>query len=260
MPELPEVENILQGILPIVKGQIIKKVEPLGEKFSFLKNFEGKKILEPYRYGKYLIFPLVTGEDLVFQFRMTGKLVIRDEKQLEKHDLCLFLIRDKWLVFNSVRKFATIEVFPFSQKRKTLGPDILGEKFTVRYFKEALFKSKMPLKTFLLDQKKLAGLGNIYVCEALFCAGISPRRIAKEVKEKEAHLLHECIINILKTSIAKGGTTFSDYRKADNTKGSYQNYLKVFKREGLPCFNCGETIKRIKQSGRSTFYCPRCQK
>jgi formamidopyrimidine-DNA glycosylase len=260
MPELPEVENILQGVFPLVKDKRIQKVYPQVDKLSFLKEIEGETILTPYRYGKYLIFPLKSGRDIVFQFRMTGKLVIRKDITPLRHDLCIFEINGKYLSFNSIRKFATIEVFLFSPEKKNLGPDALSDRFTAAYLEETLSRSRMPIKTFLLNQKKIAGLGNIYVCEVLFAAGISPERISNTLTSREAEILQREIKAILKKAIAEGGTTFSDYRKADDTKGNYQTYLQVFKREGLPCFKCASPIKRIKQGGRSTFYCPKCQK
>jgi formamidopyrimidine-DNA glycosylase len=198
---------------------------------------------------------------------MTGKFVIGKKSEAkDKHCMVSLEINNDILNFIDVRKFATIHLLKTSETNKhsyikTLGVDPVLKAFTNSTLKKLInTSSKMNIKSFLLDQSKIAGIGNIYASEILFKAKISPLRINNTLNEKEILNIYKAIKNILAEAIISRGTTFSDYRDGFNRKGSYQNKLRVYNKYNEACQTCGTLINKIKQNGRSTFYCSNCQK
>jgi formamidopyrimidine-DNA glycosylase len=274
MPELPEVENVVQSLQKL-KNKTINKVQTSGKKLreDIPKNIEsllkGKKIIQIRRRAKYIVFELSDEEEILAHLGMTGKFEIFEAKDFKNlnlknfpsHTHAIFDLGDKILTYNDTRRFGLLMVGNRAVKHlANLGVEPLSEAFNVDKFLELTSQVKTPIKLFLLKQDKIAGLGNIYVCEALFRAKISPLRAAGEITNKEAKKLVETIKLVLKESIINGGTTLKDYRKADGSSGNFQNKLQVYGRKNDKCFVCQHNILHIIQGGRSTFYCVHCQK
>jgi formamidopyrimidine-DNA glycosylase len=198
---------------------------------------------------------------------MTGKFIIQDKIiETEKHSMIIFSTDTENIIFSDIRKFATINLINTlklyeNSYLKNIGIDPTLDNFTYDIFKEIINSShKKTTKAFLLEQTKIVGIGNIYASEILFNAKISPERIIGSLTNIEINTLHGSIVSILKEAISLRGTTFSDYRDGFNKKGGFQNKLKVYNKYNETCSSCGEKIKKIKQNGRSTFYCNTCQK
>ena len=270
MPELPEVETIRRGLDKALRGRRIDGVDwrPAKRLRSAspepLENLEGKRVEQLGRHGKFLLIALDDGSTLVVHLGMTGKLLFADAGEPERPHthLVLSLDDERQLRFSDPRRFGTLRLYAPGATIADLahyGPDALASAFTVAHLAEGLGKSKAPLKAFLLDQRKVAGVGNIYACEAMWRAGLSPRRKSNTVPKAKVPLLHESIRNVLKESIGRGGTSFNDYVDAIGREGEFVAELAVFQREGESCPRCGAGIRRIVQSGRSTFYCRHCQ-
>ncbi len=286
MPELPEVENIARGLTEMIPGKKITAVNlrredilncpdpdlasgsPSGS--GALAEIVGKKIVNVSRRAKRLLIQLTGGSALLIQLGMTGRFVIADpDSELEKHaHLIIELSSKKHLRFVDHRRFGRVWYFrqldcssPEAQMLAAgmgkLGPepfDITGKEFFAM-----LNKTDRNIKTFLLDQTKIAGLGNIYADESLFAAGIHPDTSTCLLSQQQATLLIKCIKAVLKKSISAGGTSFSDYRNAYGEMGSFLNMLKVYQRTGQPCKKCKSPIQKITITGRSTHFCPQCQ-
>ena len=208
---------------------------------------------------------------LLIHLGMTGKLLLKDkDSPHEKHDHIVFDFRDKSLIYNDIRRFGFVDLYDTDslwqvKSLRDMGQEPLSDSFTGKTLKAALKGRKAPIKICLLDQNIVAGLGNIYVCEALFKARISPLRQGDSLNEKESELLCYYIKEILSESIAAGGTTFRDYRHSDGSKGEFVNNLFVYGKAGQTCSWCESKdtcsgIVKIKQGGRGTFYCPVLQK
>ncbi|MDA8226592.1 MAG: DNA-formamidopyrimidine glycosylase [Desulfitobacterium hafniense] len=272
MPELPEVETIRRTLENRVKGSKIdrvllywnKSVEGWdGQKFEDI--VEGQRIESLERRGKYLLITLDGGWSLVAHMRMTGRLVYFPEAQVpDKHTHVVFVLEAGELHFSDIRKFGRIKAVPTPDRLlhpslKILGPEPLEEDFTVGYLVLALARKKVNLKTALLDQTVLAGLGNIYVDEALFLAGLSPERLANSLSPEEIEKLHKAIQTVLQAGIDAQGTSFRDYRDANGEKGSFQRELKVYGRAIEPCYTCGRPLERKRLGGRTTVFCSHCQ-
>lgn len=271
MPELPEVETIRRGLERPLVGHRIDGVDwrpgkklrspsprPLGE-------MEGMTVRALARHGKFLLIDLSDRSTFVVHLGMTGKLLLTEPGTKERPHTHLVLHMDDEveLRFSDPRRFGTLRLYGPGAKVADLahyGPDALGRAFTVTHLATALAKSRAPLKAFLLDQRKVAGVGNIYACEALWHAGLSPRRTGRSVPAAKVPVLHAAIRDVLRTSIGRGGTSFNDYVDAIGQEGQFTAELGVFQRAGEPCPRCGTTVRRIVQSGRSTFFCPKCQK
>lgn len=271
MPELPEVETIRRGLERPLRGRRIDGVDwrPAKRLRSQspepLESLEGKRVRELRRHGKFLLVGFDDKSTLVVHLGMTGKLLLAvpgDDERPHTH-LVLTFDDETQLRFSDPRRFGTLRLYAPGAPIDDLahyGPDALGPDYTVEHLAQGLAKSKAPLKAFLLDQRKAAGIGNIYACEALWRAHLSPRRHSNTVPKAKVPLLHESVRNVLKESIGRGGTSFNDYVDAIGREGEFVAELAVFQREGEPCPRCGSAIKRIVQSGRSTFLCPKCQK
>jgi formamidopyrimidine-DNA glycosylase len=289
MPELPEVETVKRGLEPVTTGAQIIKVEQNRPdlRFPFPKNFvarlEGKTIGALSRRAKYLLLPLDSGEILVVHLGMSGRVIIGKpsdadgKKQTSRpspaHDHVVMHLSSKAVIrYNDPRRFGfmtLVENHQLSTHKlfRELGPEPLGNAFHAQHLASMAKNRKAPLKSFLLDQKTVAGLGNIYVCEALFRAGLSPLQkalslVRKDNTTKAAEQLTTAIREVLREAIEKGGSTLRDHRLTDGSLGYFQHCFAVYGRDGEACRRpeCSGTIKRLTQAGRSTYFCPQCQK
>jgi len=273
--ELPEVENIKNGLLPLV-GQRLNGIEIFLPKVALpspeeLKStLTGRTLLAVKRRGKYLIFTFSKlgkiGKErphLVLHLKMTGQLLLYQQKRLAtKHTRAILYFSKAELHFNDVRTFGFLKLVKDKEVKLPLGPEPLAN-LTLTKFNSLIKKkrlSKRPLKSHLLDQTFLAGLGNIYADEVLFRAKLNPLRLLKSLSKQEIALLHQSLTTVLKEAIAAGGTTFADYRNTQGEKGAFYELLKVYQRADQPCFNCGTIIQKLKIAGRSSYFCPACQK
>lgn len=271
MPELPEVETVRKGLERLVVNQEIASITIKVPKMvktdlnDFMISLPGKTIQQVLRRGKYLLFDF--GEMvMVSHLRMEGKYLLFPNKVPDNKHFHLYfkLTNGSTLVYQDVRKFGTFELVRKSSLKdyftqKKLGPEPTADTFQFEPFSKGLANSKKPIKTLLLDQRLVAGLGNIYVDEVLWAAKIHPQRLANQLTESETSLLHKEIIRILTLGIEKGGSTIRTYKNALGEDGTMQKYLQVYGKTGQPCPRCGCLIKKIKVGGRGTHYCPRCQ-
>jgi formamidopyrimidine-DNA glycosylase len=268
MPELPEVENVrltLEHILP--KGSRFKKVTlhradlrfPFPEKMA--ERLAGQKLLGINRRAKYLVFE-TEKYLLLSHLGMTGSW--RELAVAELHDHMVWEFeKGPTLVFNDPRRFGFVSMY---EKHETpepfvgLGPEPLETEFDADHLFKVSRKKNTPLKSFLLDQKNVAGLGNIYVCEALFLARLKPTRKAASLKQIECERLVPAVKKILQQAIRAGGSTIRDYKKADGKAGEFQQRFRVYGRDGDKCLTCRKPIRLLRQAGRSTYWCSQCQK
>lgn len=198
---------------------------------------------------------------LVIHLRMTGRLLLADSGYAAvKHDRAVFRLNEGCLVFQDMRRFGTFKLETMADLDARLGPEPLGDEFTVAGFRKSLQGRRVPIKPLLLDQRLVAGIGNIYASEALFMARIHPERPAGELKPAEIKRLHGAIRDILQRAVDGLGTTYSTYLDGEGRAGTFQNALQVFQKTGEPCPQCGDSLERVVQAGRSTFFCGRCQK
>ena len=278
MPELPEVETVRMGLLPMLEGHKFVKVEvrrgDLRVPFpkDFAKRLTGRRVRRLWRRAKYLLAELDGGETLVIHLGMSGRMSVYAEGRaptgLGKHDhVVMETDAPARIVFTDHRRFGLMTLIDTAtidgdKLFKGLGVEPLSDEFDAAYLARVLKSKKTPVKSALLDQHVIAGLGNIYVCEALFRAKISPRRLAAKVQKVSMAPLTLAIKTVLEQAIKAGGSTLRDYKKVDGELGYFQHHFAVYDRTGEPCpkKGCGGTIKRIVQAGRSTFYCPTCQK
>jgi formamidopyrimidine-DNA glycosylase len=272
MPELPEVETVRRGLEALVKDKIVKKVVVRYSKMVspeapvFTKELENKKILDVRRRGKYLLIDFSGNYTMVSHLRMEGKysVVARDEAY-GKHDHVIFELDDgSDLRYNDTRKFGRMNLVTTGEEfqiggLKTIGPEPQPETLTLEYLTQQLRSRKRGMKSFLLDQSMIAGLGNIYADEVLWLSKIHPQQISNSLTDDEIALLRESIFEELQLAIEAKGTTVFSYLNADGHAGSFQNQLHVYHRQGLPCHRCGTLIERIKVAQRGTHFCPHCQ-
>ena len=290
MPELPEVETVKTGLQPALEGRRFVAVETRrGDlRIAFPNDFSarltGRKVLRLWRRAKYLMAELDSGETFVIHLGMSGRMSVyaqgRERKLGHfvypaappdagkgKHDhVVMETDAPARIVFTDHRRFGLmtlIETERIDEHRlfKGLGVEPLSAEFDAAHLRAALKGKKTPIKSALLDQRVIAGLGNIYVCEALYRSGISPRRLAKSLSPARIAPLVKEIKAVLKEAIAAGGSSLRDHRRADGEMGYFQKTFHVYDREGEPCRTkgCKGTVKRLVQAGRSTFYCARCQ-
>lgn len=283
MPELPEVETVRRGLAPAMEGRVIARAEirrpdlrwPFPERMA--ERLEGARISHLGRRSKYLLVTLDRGETLIVHLGMSGRMLlegaptadyVHEHAAPEKHDHVVFhLDNGARITFNDPRRFgamdlATSDAIDSHWLLAKLGPEPLGNEFDESHLVAAFRGRNMPVKSALLDQRIVAGLGNIYVCEALHLAGISPRRKAGQIAAPRVRALVPAIRETLAKAIEAGGSSLRDYRQADGALGYFQHSFRVYDREGSPCVTpgCPGTIRRIVQSGRSSFYCATCQR
>ena len=283
MPELPEVETVRRGLAPHLEGATLSRVVqnradlrfPLPE--DFVHRLTGARVNLLTRRAKYLMAELDTGETLVAHLGMTGRFLVGERKpgtfhheagDDPKHTHLVFETdAGARIAFNDARRFGYMELIPTDRLERHpwfagLGPEPLGPEFDARTLGAALKGKTASIKAALLDQRIVAGLGNIYVSEALHRAHIHPERPAGSLKPRELKALVETVKTVLEEAIAAGGSTLQDFRAADGELGYFQHRFRVYDREDEPCPspNCTGTVRRIVQTGRSTFFCPKCQK
>ena len=275
MPELPEVETVCRGLNQLTSGFTIKGGEVLLPRMlayplsvsEFYQGITGVAIAKWERRGKYLIAKLSQGW-LGVHLRMTGQLLwLSQDTPLQKHSrIRLFFENDRELRFVDTRTFGKFWLVPAGKPLaeiitglQKLGPEPFTNDFSIEYLTAKLAKSRRNIKTMLLDQGLVAGIGNIYADEALFKSGIRPEAMASELTKKQIEALHQAIIEVLEAAIQQGGTTFSDFVQVTGTNGNYGGIAWVYKRSGQPCRVCGTSIEKIKLGGRSAHFCPICQ-
>lgn len=274
MPELPEVETVRKGLEKLVSEATIESVDVYWDRIisgpiettEFKRILMGEKIMEFDRRGKYIIIHFKQWA-LVSHLRMEGKYEVEESSApLKKHTHVVFHLADgRDLRYLDVRKFGRMTLVPIGEEFTATGIKLLGPEPTVETFDEAIFyktlqTKKRAIKPLLLDQKIVAGLGNIYVDEALFLAKIHPLRTANSLQKNEVSLLHEAIIKVLGDAVEAGGTTIRTYQNALGEAGSFQVKLSVYGKKGLPCIRCGTPIEKIKVAQRGTHFCPNCQR
>jgi formamidopyrimidine-DNA glycosylase len=295
MPELPEVETVRRGLHPVLVGHVIQHVEqhrpdlrfPLPERFT--EQLRGDRIDVLARRGKYLLAHLSGGSVLVMHLGMTGRFTVKPEPSaaagkmgsfvhdaggLARHDHVVFHMAGGAVVtYNDARRFGFMLLVPASELDqhplfRTMGAEPLGNEFNAAYLAARAAGRSVDLKAFLMDQRIVAGLGNIYVCEALHRAGLNPNRAARTLADRKgrpaarAEALALAVTTVLTEAIAAGGSTLRDYRHADGELGYFQHAFAVYGRTGEPCPRpgCGGIVRRAVHAGRSTFFCPVCQK
>ena len=283
MPELPEVETVRRAIAPVMEGQVIADVQvnrpdlrwPLPDRM--VARLKGRHVTAVRRRSKYILADLESGETLLIHLGMSGRVLVSGDPQgrfvhdhppQAKHDhVVIDMVSGARITYNDPRRFgamdlldtATAETHPLLA---ALGPEPLGNAFNADQFYDAVKSRNSPVKSVLLDQKTVAGLGNIYVCEALYRAGIDPRRKANNLSKTRAEMLVPIIRDVLTEAIEAGGSSLKDFRQADGELGYFQHRFDVYGRESEPCRTkgCTGTIRRIVQAGRSTFLCAQCQR
>lgn len=282
MPELPEVETVSRGLnqltlqQPIMGGEVLLK-RTLAYPVSiteFWQRIEGVAIARWQRRGKYLLARLISSSNqdagwLGVHLRMTGQLLwVKQDELLQKHTrIRLFFPKKQELRFVDIRTFGKFWLVPpeiapekIITGLQKLGAEPFSEQFSLNYFKAKLHSSQRQVKTLLLDQGIVAGIGNIYADEALFRSGIQPESIAANLTDTQIASLHNAIIEVLQAAVDKGGTTFSNFLSLLGVSGNYGDAAWVYGRKGEPCRFCGTPITKIKLGGRSTHFCPHCQK
>jgi formamidopyrimidine-DNA glycosylase len=287
MPELPEVQTIVDDLNRKIKGDVVvgfwtdwkKTIRMPIEKFE--KEIKGKKILSASRIGKNIFINLSGGKTIYIHLKMTGHLLVKRKAKSEKRNIdeddffsdkvnqyihhIFYLKSGRTLEFSDVRKFGKI-ILADTEKIKeikeigSLGADAMSKEFTLEKFDEILDKRKTIIKLLIMDQSKIAGIGNIYASEMLYEAGILPTRPAEQVSREERKKLYQAIKKTLEKAIKLRGTSDSDYRDTSGAPGEFQKVLKVYRRAGKKCRKCGTIVQRIKLGQRGTFFCPVCQK
>lgn len=283
MPELPEVETVRRGLAPIMEGQVIAQADvnrpdlrwPFPERMAV--RLTGQRVERLRRRSKYILADLASGETLLIHLGMSGRMLIsgdplgkfvHEHPAPEKHDHVVFhMDNGARITFNDPRRFGAMDLMATEGAEghkllAVLGPEPLGNALNEAYLVAALKGKNTPIKSALLDQRIVAGLGNIYVCEALFRAGISPIRKSARISAHRIATLVPIIRAVLAEAIEAGGSSLRDFRQADGELGYFQHSFDVYGREGEPCRtpDCPGVIARIVQSGRSSFHCPTCQR
>jgi len=280
MPELPEVETVRRGLEPVMTGQVIAHAvvnrPDLRRPFppDMAARLTGARVVALRRRSKYLLADLDSGETLLIHLGMSGRMLVSEavagnfHPAAAKHDhVVLDMAGGARITFNDARRFGAMDLMPTAQAEQhpllaALGPEPLGNAFDETYLIARLKGRATPIKSALLDQHVVAGLGNIYVCEVLYRARLNPARKAGLIAARRIAALVPLIRAVLSEAIAAGGSSLRDYRQADGELGYFQHRFQVYGREGQPCLTqgCTATIARVVQSGRSSFYCPHCQR
>jgi formamidopyrimidine-DNA glycosylase len=274
MPELPEVEHVVRALRSEILGRRIlaaelnlKRIAPGISRPAFDRQLRNSLITAVGRRGKYILFELDSGRVLTTHLRMTGKFVsINADQPLPPYAHVVFYLDDeRRLVFCDMRQFGRMRIVvdPKKQPKEllALAPEPLSDDFTEDYFRETLARSRRSLKQLLLDQTRVLGLGNIYAVEALFLAGVSPLKEANRLSKPRVTKLYQAVRDVLQEAIDAGSTLQINLADGNGSYfGTTERFWRVYEREGEPCVNCGTKIRRVVHGGRSTYYCPRCQK
>ncbi|MBE0413765.1 bifunctional DNA-formamidopyrimidine glycosylase/DNA-(apurinic or apyrimidinic site) lyase [Yoonia sp.] len=283
MPELPEVETVKAGLAPVMEGQVIVRADvnrpdlrwPFPD--AMAARLTGTRVLGLRRRSKYILADLDSGETLLIHLGMSGRMLISGHQvgafhhphpAPAKHDhVVLYMANGARITFNDARRFGAMDLLPTHRQDdhwliRDLGPEPLGNSFHAPYLIARLKGRKTPIKSALLDQRVVAGLGNIYVCEVLFRAGIHPARKSDRISADRIAGLVPLVRDVLGEAIAAGGSSLRDYRQADGELGYFQHVFQVYGRDGAACLTprCEKKIQRIVQAGRSSFFCPQCQR
>lgn len=287
MPELPEVETVRRGLLPVMEGAVIARAAvnrpdlrwPFPDRMA--DRLTGQRVLALRRRSKYILADLSSGESLLIHLGMSGRMLIsdpagtsipgvfhHDHPAPQKHDhVILDMDNGARVTFNDARRFGAMDLLPTARAEShpllaQIGPEPLGNAFNDSYLTARLKTRNTPIKAALLDQHLVAGLGNIYVCETLYRARIHPATRASALPPAAAAALVPIIRTVLTEAITAGGSSLRDYRQADGELGYFQHSFQVYGREGAPCLTpgCATPVARIVQSGRSSFFCPSCQR
>jgi formamidopyrimidine-DNA glycosylase len=270
MPELPEVETIRRQLAPVVEGRRIEDMEVLDQRWSApalgveaADAVRGRRIDKLDRRGKYLVWELSGDVHLVMHLRMTGNLLYTDDARFAR--VCIRLDDGGSVVFADQRRFGTGVVLLGGDARddyfaSRLGVEPLSADFTADHIRELARGRRAPAKAFLLNQERIAGVGNIYADEALFIARIHPLRPIGTLRGKQFDALRAAVVEVLEAGIDARGATIDDFRHTDGASGAFQDRFLVHLRAGEPCVRCGTTIKKIRAAGRGTYLCPRCQR
>lgn len=269
MPELPEVETVVRALRPVLAGKTIQRLELLHPRVSRDSDAErliaatrNARITHLDRRGKHLLWHLDGRPTLVVHLRMSGQLLLSDKPLDSPHVRAVFHLKGGPLVhFVDIRTFGTLFLLDGTEPKgyRDLGVEPLSDSFSPVTLRELMHHRTTPVKSFLLMQNFVAGIGNIYASEALWLAGIHPRTEAGAIREPKITRLHDALVKVLSDAVDQMGTTLSDFRRPNGEPGQYGNQLNVYDREGQPCPRCGQPITRIMQHGRSTFFCSRCQ-
>ncbi|GAC1314603.1 MAG: DNA-formamidopyrimidine glycosylase [Vulcanimicrobiaceae bacterium] len=269
MPELPEVETIARGLQRAVVGKMVASavvlrpsvVEPEAERFAV--TIAGERIAAVGRRAKYVVFSLVSGRELVVHLRMTGRLIVQpaEAPALEPYtNVALAFADGTRLCFADVRRFGRMRLYEAGHPwRSALGVEPLSDAFSIEHFAHLVAGRATPIKVFLLDQRRIAGIGNIYACEALWQARVRPSRAAGTLSRPARQRLHASIRDVLARAIDLRGTTVDDYVDADGLRGGFQNVLSVYGRDGAACGRCARPIVRTVVAQRGTWWCRSCQ-
>lgn len=274
MPELPEVETIRRDLEEKIKGKRIEGVIIKNEKSvkaptpqQFVQKMEKKMLDETSRRGKYLILGLDSGDSLVLHLGMTGRLIYSRAGEEVDYSRVIFLLEnDAQLSFTDIRGFGGLWFVPderFGEVVPTLaklGPEPLEKNFTLKKFKKLLEGKRGKIKTLLMDQTFIAGIGNVYAQEALFLSGIHPTRSPSSLLHQEIEKLYHNLLNVLREAISYRGSSINSYVDLDGRQGNYEPRLRVYGRGGSNCPRCGCVIERMEVGGRGTYLCSRCQK
>ena len=283
MPELPEVETVRAGLAPFMEDAVMERVDvnrpdlrwPFPDRMA--ERLTGQRILRLRRRSKYVLVDTIDQQTLLIHLGMSGRMLISGQTIGDfhhahpapaKHDHVVFHLESGVrITFNDARRFGAMDLFQTDHETdhwliRKLGPEPLGNAFDENYLIKQLRGRNTPIKTALLDQRVVAGLGNIYVSEALFRAGIHPKRKAGRVSTERVAALVPIIRDVLREAIASGGSSLRDYRNTDGELGYFQHKFLVYDRAGQTCTTpeCQKKIQRIVQSGRSSFFCPQCQR
>ena len=283
MPELPEVETVRRGLEPAMQDQLITKVDVNRPdlRWPFPPNMgarlTGARVLGLRRRSKYILVDLDSDETLIIHLGMSGRMLVsgiqlghfhQEHPAPEKHDhVVLHMENDARVTLNDARRFGAMDLAPTTQVGAHkllagLGPEPLGNSFDETYLTAAFLGKNSPIKSALLDQRIIAGLGNIYVCEVLFRAKISPMRKAGDLSKARVGKIVPIIREVLEEAIMAGGSSLKDYRQTGGELGYFQHKFQVYGQEDQPCCStsCTGVVARVTQAGRSSFYCPTCQR
>jgi formamidopyrimidine-DNA glycosylase len=272
MPEMPEIETIARQLRKTIIGKRIVTMRLSGKSLrkpiekTFPVKLRGRTIRKILRRGKYLVVELEPKAFCLIHLGMSGRILYHPTASaVARHTHAVFQFSDATeLEYRDPRRFGLLAAYEVLQpgqipELRSLGKDPLSRGFNSKWLLPLLQKSQQEIKSFLLDQRKIAGLGNIYACESIFLAQIHPSRRCYTLNSEEASLLAGAIRKVLRAAIRNNGTSFSDFRDSDGKRGGNQSFLKVFQREGAECIRCKGPVQRMRQGNRSSFYCPNCQ-